>query len=442
MAGAQGNALEWALALLRAPAERHALRQRPLPDGVEDLLAIAAGARPAVLADAVAASGEPESVLREAARFYAREVLFFPSADAYRTLGVRPDAEPEAIKAHHRLLQHWLHPDRQENDDDAVFAARVNTAWNQLRGPAQRAAYDAALDAVRQHAAPTVTAAPLTMQESLCWAAADAEPPLPAPRWQRWPAFAFGATCLVLVGLVMVEANRAPPSVPLAEDAGTGSDASDGETLGISVPTLRKAVAVLQRAVTPARRAPEPVPVAAGPVPPESAVATLAPAPVAPRLEPASEAPLAAKPIVPMPAIAPPPRITVAVDAPPATATTAPPLAAVASAPAADLPDPARVRSARQTGVQLLGYLGEARRSAPPIWNNPGVQARAQALRAQWQDRGRVRVADPQWRVGHERAGFRAAYEVAGEPAGVVSVDMTWRAEQWLVTAIDVERTQ
>ena len=43
MSGAKGNALEWALALLRAPGERHALRQSPLPQGVDRLLAIAAG---------------------------------------------------------------------------------------------------------------------------------------------------------------------------------------------------------------------------------------------------------------------------------------------------------------------------------------------------------------------------------------------------------------
>ena len=42
MDGAKGSALEWALALLRAPGERHALRQKPLPGGVDRLLGIAA----------------------------------------------------------------------------------------------------------------------------------------------------------------------------------------------------------------------------------------------------------------------------------------------------------------------------------------------------------------------------------------------------------------
>ena len=92
MAGARGGALEWALALLQAPGERHALRQRPLPDGVDLVLSIASGGRSAALAEAVAETGHDEATLREAARFYAREILFYPQADAYRMLGVPPDA--------------------------------------------------------------------------------------------------------------------------------------------------------------------------------------------------------------------------------------------------------------------------------------------------------------------------------------------------------------
>ena len=52
MDGAEGSALEWALALLHAPGKRHALRQKPLPDGMDGLLGIAAGAMPDALAEA------------------------------------------------------------------------------------------------------------------------------------------------------------------------------------------------------------------------------------------------------------------------------------------------------------------------------------------------------------------------------------------------------
>lgn len=143
MDGATGTALEWALALLHAPAERHRLRQRPLPSGMTELLTIAADLAPEELGAVAARVGEQPARVREAARFYAREVLFHAQTDAYRTLGVMPDAPTEQIKLHSRLLQAWLHPDREQSGDDAVFAAKVNAAWNRLRTDKRRAAYDA-----------------------------------------------------------------------------------------------------------------------------------------------------------------------------------------------------------------------------------------------------------------------------------------------------------
>ena len=59
MGSASGDALEWALALLQAPAERHALRQRPLPDGMLELLEITAG-------------GASQTLMQAAARFAER----------------------------------------------------------------------------------------------------------------------------------------------------------------------------------------------------------------------------------------------------------------------------------------------------------------------------------------------------------------------------------
>jgi hypothetical protein len=142
MGGAKGSALEWALALYRSPVERHALRHKPLPEGVSSLIGIAAGSMPDELSKAANLFCESEARVRDAAQFYVREVLFFPNADAYRVLGVGSNASAEQIKAHHRMLQHWLHPDRVQSEDDAVFAARVNGAWNRLRNTERRQAYD------------------------------------------------------------------------------------------------------------------------------------------------------------------------------------------------------------------------------------------------------------------------------------------------------------
>lgn len=210
MDGANGTALEWALALLRSPAERYRLRQRPLPPGVDALLAIAANAAPDALDSEGARLRESAETLREAARFYAREVLFHAEADAYRSLGVVPEATTEQIKIHHRLLQAWLHPDREQSGDDSVFAARINTAWNQLRSPDRRAAYDAERASTRPATDVEPEAAGMAPPPVSLW-----HPPAPAApalgrRRHRLLVFGLLGACLLLGGLVLRESERVP----------------------------------------------------------------------------------------------------------------------------------------------------------------------------------------------------------------------------------------
>ena len=451
MPSATGGALEWALALLDAPGQRHALRQRPLPEGVDLVLSIASGGRSAALAEAVAETGHDEATLREAARFYAREILFYPQADAYRMLGVPPDAPAEVIRGHHRLLQQWLHPDRQQSADDAVFAARINTAWNQLRTQPLRDAYDASL---RDANVQVGDAAPA--RNAVGWIATPVDVPSEPPRWQHWPAMVFGIACLVLVALVLVEADRPPPSVALAAGDASADEAVEDAGFNLSVPVLRKAVAAIKRSAAPPARDPPPVlPATAARLPEQTpvkgptAVAAL-PATGASTVE-AALADVPAEqtepdPVRPSPEIAqadPPPAR--AVDPPPPSrpalqARTATAVAAAAPAvPAIEAPDPARVRSARVVGMQLIDFVTARRRAPPPIWNNPSAQAQAAQAATSLQARGRVRAGEPDWRVGKDNAEVSVRFEAGGAPAGTVRAKLAWRAEQWLVTRVDTE---
>ena len=61
--------------------------------------------------------------------------------DHYTTLGIDPDATPEAIKAAFRLKAKDLHPDRPGGDGPAF--RQVFEAYEALRYPARRRAYDA-----------------------------------------------------------------------------------------------------------------------------------------------------------------------------------------------------------------------------------------------------------------------------------------------------------
>ncbi|PRH83414.1 J domain-containing protein [Arenimonas caeni] len=139
-----GQALEQALAFWRAPALLAAARQRPLPADVLEVVRIAAGDR-AAAEFAAAALGASVDDIAEAAPFYLQQLLFAPGADSYRVLGVNPDAPDARIKDHYRWLVRWLHPDRNADEWEALYADRVNRAWQDLRQPDKRAAYDAVL---------------------------------------------------------------------------------------------------------------------------------------------------------------------------------------------------------------------------------------------------------------------------------------------------------
>lgn len=462
MNGAKGSALEWALALLRAPAERHLLRQRPLPqEGMEQLLGIAAEAMPGVLAEQARRFGEAEAQVVEAARFYAREVLFHPQADAYRILGVEPRASADTIKAHYRLLQRWLHPDRACSEDDVVFAVRVNGAWNRLRSPERRRAYDEALRAARP---PEIFDSNEAMRSVRTWVPA-VEPVAPVSPWRRrWPVLALLMLCGVLALLALRDRDRADAAWEVPQGSADAVRAGDPDPLAPLLPAAGLGSTPSNRPALPPREAalgdPEPSatqsqrpgsgPAVGGPKAPtqfplpsatryparesaggeaqrRSSAVAIQPAAAADRLRDDPESPHQ-----PAPAQRP---ATAATSRAPATAEASPP-----SSPEAQ-PEFARVQAARLAGEALLDYLRNPRRPTPPIWISPAVEADAQRLRQQLHAEGRLRLAEAHWRIGGNRAVFQSAVVVAGTPArsGLLTTHLRWRDGYWLVSGMEME---
>jgi hypothetical protein len=130
---AQPHVIELALDLARMPALARSSVGPPLPPNIVELMRIAA-ASPEACQVAVARTGEPRHVLIEAARFYLQQALFRPDADCYRILGIQPAASRETARNHMRWLLEWLHPDRNNNSWDAVYAERVLKAWREVSG--------------------------------------------------------------------------------------------------------------------------------------------------------------------------------------------------------------------------------------------------------------------------------------------------------------------
>ena len=134
-------ALKLALELLHVPWRVRLVRERPLPEGVPLLLRVAAGDAASEEAAAKAA-GRPPEVVRQAATFFIEQILLAPGADSYRVLGAGPTATTAELRANMALLMKWLHPDAAHEGEQSVFAARIAAAWNNLKTPERRAAYD------------------------------------------------------------------------------------------------------------------------------------------------------------------------------------------------------------------------------------------------------------------------------------------------------------
>ena len=194
------DALELALALHQAPIQRFALRDRPLPANLDEVLQLASAMQPQLQA-AAARCSETEDTIVEAVRFYLHQVLFESGADAYRILGLAPEADFKRIREHHIWLQRWLHPDRRGEDWEAALATKINWAWQQLRNEASREEYDRS----RQNDVAQNVATPAMMErvQAPAWSAAPIEP---ARHWLR--GLLIGSVLAVCVGLFYLAATR------------------------------------------------------------------------------------------------------------------------------------------------------------------------------------------------------------------------------------------
>lgn len=136
-----GEALKVAVDLLHVPSRLRMARADPLPRGVPLLLLVAANDREAV-GQAVHITDRSQDVVRDAAAFFIEQVLLCPEADSYRVLGASPQATRSELRRNMACLIKWLHPDSDPHAAHAIFASRVTMAWEDLKTPERRAAYD------------------------------------------------------------------------------------------------------------------------------------------------------------------------------------------------------------------------------------------------------------------------------------------------------------
>jgi hypothetical protein len=132
-----------ALDLVRAPMLAETMRRQPLLPSKEILVLLRiAGGCPETSREAVETTGKSSKDIKDAVALYLKQVLLYPDADSYRILGVDPLAPQETVREHLHWMMRWLHPDRNRDSWETVFACRVLSAWEDLKSPLKREDYN------------------------------------------------------------------------------------------------------------------------------------------------------------------------------------------------------------------------------------------------------------------------------------------------------------
>jgi len=215
-----------ALDLLRTPVLAEVMRHQPLLPSTELLVLIRiAGGCPETSREAVDCTGKSLQHIRDAVVLYLKQILLFPDADSYRVLGVDPQASHSTIREHLHWMMRWLHPDRNRNSWETVFACRVLSAWEDLKSSQRREAYDQ----LRRHRTNSVMPTGTQMRgqgtsrrRGIPWVAT----PLPRRRSGRIWVRALASALAIVLGLaVWLSFDHRLPLALFSNEAEADSDA-------------------------------------------------------------------------------------------------------------------------------------------------------------------------------------------------------------------------
>jgi hypothetical protein len=115
-------AIDVALDVFRQPSLARRLLRAPLPEGMLDVIQIAAGKSSNTVHEA------DLKKRRIAAIFFLQQVLVSGANDNYRQLGLNPGASLDLVREHRRWLLKWLHPDLNHNKWESTLFGKVNSA--------------------------------------------------------------------------------------------------------------------------------------------------------------------------------------------------------------------------------------------------------------------------------------------------------------------------
>ena len=124
----------------------------PVPPGIGECFKIALGK---LIVPEYLRTGElkgvTDQVIRDALRFYIKNVLLSNTADYYRRLGVLSSDSFEKIRSHYKYLFRLFQPEKEQNASnwDETYTRRINQAYGTLRSTDKRKEYDEFLVALK-----------------------------------------------------------------------------------------------------------------------------------------------------------------------------------------------------------------------------------------------------------------------------------------------------
>jgi len=145
---AHATALKLAIELYHVPSRVRSARTEDLPEGILEVLQIAAGEDGAAQR-AAARIERPIEVVRSASAFFIEQIMLSADADCYRVLGGTREASAAELRRNMALLLRWLHPDLDQAGARSMFVGRVVGAWEILKSPERRQAYDDRLNSAQ-----------------------------------------------------------------------------------------------------------------------------------------------------------------------------------------------------------------------------------------------------------------------------------------------------
>ena len=217
------RAVDLALRLAHTPALAPALRDEPLPPELLEVIRIAARC-PEALEAATTRTGLSRQEIRNAATVFLEQVLFFPGAEAYRILGVSPDASRAQMREHMRWLLQWLHPDHNPDERASTLAARVIEAWRtvgRLDHDENRRAHGVRATPVAR--APLQRQPPGRLSRRVRWIAVPLAPAKPERRSVRRSGRSVLAIAAALAVIIMPDSIVMPDSVSRLDSQDGGS---------------------------------------------------------------------------------------------------------------------------------------------------------------------------------------------------------------------------